>query len=424
MKTAIFEYGKGAELTSVMSEGTNKSQLITAIEIANSRIQNSLDISARVLYVADGEIKASGIAGVVQVTKDLELEIIPKFLGSEAEDWKATLYLLSTLSKYGSILTSEKIHSNSSYLNSLYEIAGRILAENYTRFNRKPIRQYRKEVFYDFSIDGEIDFDDYYNLNAEGIKQSTVKFDRSNIFNGTIQTAMKIVLPYVSDNKVRHILKTAIMSFGKQNTVIGKKQRVPSRNSEWKNTYNLAYDICHGLGSSFEFGQMLAPGFVVDTWKLWEWLLTVGIEIGAKKNVVPQALTYFGYKEFRNTKYKVNVFPDVAIYKNAGDAIPCFLVDAKYKLLPEEKNGEVLRADLYEAYAFCKATKCKTILLAYPTEVREDESAGTVRIISKYHIGDIIVYAVKISFGSIRTKGGIFTFGNNLFGGLESALTY
>lgn len=212
------------------------------------------------------------------------------------------------------------------------------------------------------------------------------------------------------------------MSFGKQNAMIGRKQRIPSRNIEWKNTYNLAYDICLGLGSSFEYGQIIAPGFVVDTWKLWEWLLTIGVEIGAKKNVIPQALTYFGYKEFRNTKYKVNVFPDIAIYKNAVDNVPWFLVDAKYKLLPEEKNGDVLRSDLYEAYAFCKATQCNTLFLAYPTEVHDNEDAGMVRIISKYSIEDISIFAVKISFGSIRTKGGIFTFGNNLYSGLESAL--
>lgn len=422
MKAAIFEYGKGAELASIVLDKVSKSQLITDIENTNNRIQSSLGISAKVLYVADGEIKAAGIAGVVQISKNLELEIIPKFLGVGAEDWKATLYLLSTLSKYGSILTSEKIHSNSSYLNSLYEIAGRILAEDYIRLSRKPIRQYRKEIFYDFSIDGELDFDDYYNLNAEGFKQASVKFDQSNAFNATIQSAMKIVLPYVSDNKVRLVLQSAIMSFGKQNAMTGRKQRVPSRNIEWKNTYNLAYDICLGLGSSFEYGQMIAPGFVVDTWKLWEWLLTIGVEIGAKKNVIPQALTYFGYKEFRNTKYKINVFPDIAIYKNTVDNAPWFLVDAKYKLLPEEKNSEVLRADLYEAYAFCKATKCNTLFLAYPTEVSDNEDAGMVRIVSKYFIEDITIFAVKISFGSIRTKGGIFTFGNNLYSGLESAL--
>lgn len=422
MKTAIFEYGKGAELASIVSEKVSELQLITDIENTNNRIQSSLGISAKVLYVVDGEIKAAGIAGVVQISKDLELEIIPKFLGVRVDDWKATLYLLSTLSKYGSILTSEKIHSNSSYLNSLYEIAGRILAEDYIRLSRKPIRQYRKEIFYDFSIDGELDFDDYYNLNAEGFKQASVKFDQSNVFNATIQSAMRIVLPYVNDNKVRHLLQSAIMSFGKQNAMIGRKQRIPSRNIEWKNTYNLAYDICLGLGSSFEYGQIIAPGFVVDTWKLWEWLLTIGVEIGAKKNVIPQALTYFGYKEFRNAKYKVNVFPDIAIYKNAVDNVPWFLVDAKYKLLPEEKNGDVLRSDLYEAYAFCKATQCNTLFLAYPTEVHDNEDAGMVRIISKYSIEDISIFAVKISFGSIRTKGGIFTFGNNLYSGLESAL--
>ncbi len=422
MKYRLSEYGAGIDF--LHDDGTviEYTQLESAVSRANARIRSALGISRDALQLGDGVLKAAGVAGSLKLTNDIEIDVVPKFISQEESDWRATLYMLSTLSKYGNVLSDDRIQANSSYMDSLYDICGRILAQEYVKNARKPIRKYRKESFSDFSIDGDINFEVVFERSPEGTEQSRVLFDRLNAYNTTIVQAMKVVSPYVTDNKTRNILSNAINNLGDHvNTSVSKTRlNVPNRNREWLLAYNLAFDVMQGLGVSFDMGEKYAPGFIVNTWQLWEWLVTTGLRIGlGGKRVIPQKTINWGLKTVGSRKYEINVYPDVTIL---SDETPYYLVDAKYKNLTNMFTGEIDRADLYEAYAFCRACNVKKIFLAYPESASNEVVAGSVKPISTYSIEDIEVTCVMVAFGSIDDRGGLYLFGQNISKGINSLL--
>ena len=422
MKYKMSEYGLGIDFLKTDGTVIEYIELEKAVSRANARIRSALNISRDALQLGDGVLRATGIAGSFKLTNNIEVDVIPKFISEDESNWRATLYMLSTLSKYGNVLSNDRIQANSSYMESLYDICGRILAQEYIKNNRRPIRKYRKEIFSDYSIDGDICFDVVFERSPEGTEQSRVLFDRVNIYNSTITQAMKVVSPYVTDNKTRNVLSKAICDMDTNRIYPTPKTRlrVPSRNREWTLAYNLAYDVVQGLGVSFDIGEKYAPGFIVNTWQIWEWLVTTGLRIGlGGKNVIPQKNMRWGTKNANSKKYEVNVYPDVTIM---SEEKPYYLVDAKYKMLSNIRTGEIDRNDLYEAYAFCRASGAKRIFLAYPNTVQDDSEAGTIKAISTYLIEDVEVTCIMVSFGSINTHGGLYMFGQNISQGIAALI--
>ena len=413
MKISLVEYGSGIILDNLFAGNVTIQNLKVLLDRANIVIQRSLKTNKRVLEISDGKLRALGIAGAIRLSKEIEIEIVPKMLNdSQNGDWKESLFLLAALSKYGNIITTEHIHSSTAYKESLYDIAGRILAREYLNNKRKPIRQYRRERFADFAIDGEIDFERAFEKNPDGIPQSRVSFDKINPLNATIRSAMQIVLPYVKDVSIKQIILRAIQELGEQPLESTNKLRVPARNKEWTEIYNLSFDIVSGMGSSLESGEIMSPSFIVDTWRIWEWLITIALKIGLGNSykTIPQAKTAWGVKKIDEKSFKVNVFPDIAVVKRSLSNIPLFLVDAKYKVLPEGGTVEIERSDLYEAFAFCRATGAKKIFLAYPTATSCDRESGSVSCLSVYEIEDITIAVINVAFGTITKQGDITFF--------------
>jgi len=413
MRISLTEYGDGINLNDLFQDTDSYENVVRLAAEANKKIQKNLSISRNALVITDGKLRALGIAGTIRLSKDIEVEIAPKlFTHDDGNRWKESIFLLAALSKYGKIITNDHIHSNTSYKDSLYDIAGRILVDEYKLLRRKPLRRYRHENFSDFIIDGEIDFGSISERNPNGIKQERVVFDKKNSFNATIKEAMTIVLPYTKDNSVKYVLQKAIQEYGQQAQPSRQRLRIPPRNKEWTTIYNLSYDIIAGMGSSLESGEIMSPSFIVDTWRIWEWLVTIGIKIGLGNDysVVPQAITQWGAKESGQVRAKVNVFPDVAIYKQNDRSTPVLLVDAKYKVLEDMGNSEIDRSDLYESYAFCDATGCKTLLLAFPSIANTPDDSGNTTAIAKYSIKDTAIIATKVAFGSVQKQGDLSSF--------------
>lgn len=413
MKISLVEYGGGIGLDDLLTKNVTIRDLEVLLGKANAVIQRALKINREALVISDGKLRALGIAGVIKLSKTIELEIVPKmFHNSENGDWKESLFLLAALSKYGNIITTEYVHSGTSYKNSLYDIAGRILAREYSKNKRKPIRQYRRERFVDFAIDGEIDFERAFEKDPDGIPQSRVSFDAINPFNATIRSAMQIVLPYVKNASTKRVILRAVEELSRQPLKLQGRLRVPARNKEWTEIYNLSFDIVSGMGSSLENGKIMSPGFIADTWRIWEWLITIAMKIGLGNDykIIPQAKTVWGIKKNDKKIYKVNVFPDIAVIKHNLSDVPFFLADAKYKALPEEGPVEIERSDLYEAFAFCHAAGAKKMFLIYPTAASRDCESGNVSCLSVYEIKDVSIAAVKVAFGTLSRQGDITSF--------------
>ncbi len=416
MKLSLVEYDYGVEISE---------DIRPLIDRANKVIQQSLHLKRSALVVAEGKLRALGIAGTIRLSKQVELEIIPKMLDNQSDtDWKESLFLLAALSKYGNIITSEHIHSSTAYKDSLYDIAGRVLAREYYMLRRKHIRQYRRERFTDFSIDGEINFELVFEKNPDGIPQDRVSFDKINPYNATIQAAMQIVLPYVKDTSIQQTISRAIQELGRQTVTPKQRLNVPARSREWTEIYNLAFDIVKGMGSSLDNGEIMSPGFIVDTWRIWEWLITVAFRVGLGNSmrVIPQANIPWGKKMSNGRSSRINVFPDIAIYKLNDLTVPVFLVDAKYKVLSDKNPTEIERSDLYEAFAFCHATGAKKLFLAYPTIAEDENKSGSISSISNYEIDDVTIFAIKVAFGSITKQGDITAFARKLSAGISVAV--
>lgn len=403
MKLTIIEYGRGSDVPG---------NVVPLVDRANKVIQRALQSKRDYLVVTDGKLRARGIAGAIRLSKDIELDIVPKILEGQGEqNWREPLFLLAALSRFGDILAGEHIHSNTAYQDSLYDIAGRVLAREYLAHRRKPIRQYRRERFADFSVDGEIDFDRAFERDPDGIPQERVSFDKANPFNSTIQSAMRIVLPYVRSAPVRQMLNRAVEEYGTQFDMGRRRLKVPARNKEWAGAYTLASDIVSGMGSSLEDGEIMSPSFIVDTWRIWEWLVTTALKagLGSPFQVIPQAAIPWGVKWMHEKSSVVNVFPDVVVHD--GDPTrPLFLVDAKYKLLPNGKFIDVDRADLYEAFAFCRAAGAKRLFLAYPAAMDSEMDCGSIIHLTNYEMDDVTISVIKIAFGDVSKRGELTAF--------------
>ena len=90
-------------------------------------------------------------------------------------------------------------------------------------------------------------------------------------------------------------------------------------------------------------------------------------------------------------------------------------------MLANQATGEADRDDIYEAFAFCSATNTDTLFLAYPGDSGySTNTAGNVTKQSVYEIGGKKIIIVTVDFGSISTRGGLYTFAHNLKLGLSA----
>lgn len=402
-----------------MQASISDDEIMHLFQLANIKIKKALHLKKDPILCRYDKVIVQAVAGAIKLSNRVELEIIPKYLKHQSRtiSWKEDFYLLSTMSKYGKLLCGEGIRSNTSTKSFLYDLAGRTLAEQYLKNQRQPLRKYRKEEFYDYSIDGDIVFESAFEIHPDGLLQEKINFDDRNIYNATILQAMKYVRKYISDPRILAILGQAIAKLSPQDNlnVIGRRLLVPNRDRNWTDTYNLSYDILLGMGSIYANGKALSPGFIASTWQIWEWLITTGITLSNKNmRVVAQEPIYFGeitkLGKLKDTSI-LNVYPDVTVYDNTIDH-PKYLVDAKYKYL-SKKDG-ISRTDIYEAYAFCKASGADMIFMIYPSEDNVSGDVGSIKVIQESSIDGKKIVVAKASMENIAQNGGIIKFSRNM----------
>lgn len=404
MRFSIVEYC-GKRIADTPLSRLNNNQLERTIKSANELINSTLGwrVENEAIVISNGIIKASGIAGIIHLSCGDDLEIIPRHL---THNWQETLFFLAIISRYGGALLNGYIAGDGGEDRSLFDLCGMVLINEFISLQRQFVRTYHHHKFRDFAIEGDLVFESLFD-NSTGFLQEIVLFDKSNQINATIQEAMRIVLPYVSIPSVRNQLEVAISKIGKQPSVLGKrKEKVPSRNKEWEMLYSLSFDIVSGKTISLTDGEINAIGFVVDTWRIWEWLLSYGLRIGlspAQYLVEWQDKSEWGIRSDGRDTEPVYVVPDIVVYERAGST-PVLLVDAKCKSLaaPNSKGG-VSQADLYEAFAFCNAKGLNSIILVYPTE-GEGLPSGQIIQQYSYSVSNKEIYAIKVAVGRIHSN--------------------
>ena len=412
MRFSITEYCSKRIAETPLARLTS-SQLNEVIKSANDLIASTLGWKAGsdAIVSVNGTIKASGVAGIIHLSCGDDLEIIPRHLSS---NWQETIFYLAVISRYGGTLMNGYIAGSGIGNRSLFDLCGMILINEFTALQRQFVRTYHHHRFRDFAIEGDLVFESIFD-NNNGFLQEIVLFDKSNQINATIQEAMRTVLPFVSIPAVRNQLEMAISKFGKQPLILSKKkEKVPSRNKEWEKLYSLSYDIVCGKTISLTNGQRDAVGFVVDTWRLWEWLLSYGLKTGLDHSrylVKWQDISKWGIRSNSSSTIQepVHVKPDIVVYERGGN-MPVLLVDAKCKSLSEQKGG-VSQSDLYEAFAFCKAKGKNSIILAYPEE-NLGRVPGQIIAVYTYNLLDVEIKAIKVTLGIIQSNQELAAFAN------------
>jgi len=110
---SITEYQPSERIYQDAKSGFNidRASLNTLLQRAGERIQRSLNLKTSPFEQNSKGLLAKGIAGLVRLNSQVELEIIPKFLdGAEhGNDWRSDFYYLATLSRHGQLLANDKL---------------------------------------------------------------------------------------------------------------------------------------------------------------------------------------------------------------------------------------------------------------------------------------------------------------------------
>lgn len=414
--TAI-EYAKPLALAEEIAKSSEFS-VTKARELlvnAASRVRGVLGLETAPIALFGDRIQFQNFAGLLVLGPGIELEVAPKFLGS-SEGWREDFFLLATLSHHGRLLDDEGLKSSSNATSDLATLIGRSLVEMYWRNQRRPLRSYRRLHLQDFALEGDFEPEDITHPGEEGFDQHVTTFTRFNPYNAVIGAAAAQLAPIVPDVETRARLERVAQHLPRQPAPSRlKDQRLPSRSRGWQPTYDLSLDILRGLGGAYDPKNALAPGFVMQTWQVWEHLVTISLRSAfGGKSVLAQRGHKLGNRFSTAGTTSIDVFPDISLTTHADGGSRCVLVDAKYKGRIDKGRTSISNADIYEALAFSRATAIKEVILVYPCSTRDiselPQKVGYANEFSRITVDDILIRAVEMGVCGISQRGGLRQF--------------
>ena len=425
-RLSLVEYGAPVDLSRAIAEaiGVDRTKANSLLMEAGSRAASSLRLNYNPISVDAKGTRAIDFAGLIRLAPSLELEVAPKFLGLDDTDaaWREDFFFLSTLSRHGRLLASERLSASGGTPRDLSTLVARSITSMYEARKRRPLRSYRRVRESDFFIDGDPDPVDLIFPSPDGFEQELIRFDRKNGWNGDIVAAANELLPEVSDPSAASSLVRLIEDLSPQNAPANRRKPIPARHRTWKPLHELSIDVLGGLGLNYKQGQAHAPGYLVDTWRVWEDLLTVAARLSFGRNaVVPQRGYPLGTKTKISTGAvsKLSVYPDCVIEPEG--ARPRMLLDAKYKGHVEKGQLRISEADIYEALAFSKATECNLVALAYPAQPGDSpQSVGTCTVFERIQVDTVQIIGLQIECRGVSKAGGLRLFSSNFSAGVRS----
>lgn len=428
-RLSLVEYGAPVDLSRQIVDaiGVDRTKANSLLMEAGNRAASSLRLNYNPISVDAKGARAIDFAGLIRLAPSLELEVAPKFLGLDDTDaaWREDFFFLSTLSRHGRLLASERLSASGGTPRDLSTLVARSITSMYEARKQRPLRTYRKVREAGFFIDGDPDPVDLIFPSPDGFEQELTRFDRKNGWNGDIVAAAKELLPEVSAPSAASSLVRLIEDLSPQNAPANRRKPIPARHRAWKPLHELSLDVLGGLGLNYKQGQAHAPGYLVDTWRVWEDLLTVAARLGFGRNaVVPQRGYTLGTKTKITTGAvsKLSVYPDCVIEPEGTR--PRMLLDAKYKGHVEKGQLRISEADIYEALAFSKATGCKLVALAYPAQPEDaPQPVGTCTVFEKVVIDAVQIVGIQIESRLISKTGALRVFAANMAAGVEAAFT-
>jgi 5-methylcytosine-specific restriction endonuclease McrBC regulatory subunit McrC len=206
------------------------------------------------------------------------------------------------------------------------------------------------------------------------------------------------------------------------NAPANRRKPIPARHRAWQPLHEISIDVLGGLGLNYKQGQAHAPGYLVDTWRVWEDLLTVAARLGFGRNaVLPQRGYPLGTKTKISTGVvsKLSVYPDCVIEPDGTR--PKMLLDAKYKGHVEKGQPRISEADIYEALAFSKSTECNLVALAYPAQPGDaPQPVGTCTVFESIQVDAVQIIGLQVECRGVSKAGGLRLFSSNFGAGVRS----
>ncbi|WMT42274.1 hypothetical protein RE628_07680 [Paenibacillus sp. D2_2] len=303
------------------------------------------------------------------------------------------------------------------------------MTDMYWSNHRRPLRMYTNRSFTSFEIDGEVDPECLLQPSPEGFEQFGILYNRDNKYNAVILTAAKQLLSQIRDPGTISQLERMVFALSPQRQTNGfiRNRTLPSRSVRWQPLFELSMDVLNGFGLTLNSGKLWAPGYVLDTWRVWQDFLKISMRLCfGSDRVQSQVSRVLGTKErFLGGNIiqtnQSNVRPDLII-NNVQSNTPYFLLDAKYKGNIKDGHVAISEQDLYESLAFSEGTGCKNILLAYPALSSAQSELGQTEIFERQKIGDVTVIGVQIEIKGISLTGGLSRFSRKCATDLQAIL--
>lgn len=429
----LVEHGEPIEIVASMVEASSlsRSRVLELLHIAGDRVAKALGFSQSPLLIHGNTVKAVDFAGLLRVAPGLEIEIVPKFLGGHEAGWREDFFFLAMLSRHGRLLASDRLRALTSPTSDLATLIARALIQMFWEHHRRPIRTYRKRMTFEFAIEGDVEAEELRVPDPEGFRQEIVRYDRSNEFNAVIKAAVLALLRLVRDPETLAMLQRISHLLGEQSAVRSlQARRLPSRARNWQATYELALDVLRGFGLTFNGGSAVAPGFVLDTWRVWEDLLTISMRsvLGGESALAQKAYPLGSRRRSDGNSWfpdrTVLVRPDLTL-QGAAHGFGVLLVDAKYKGRIDKGRQRIVESDLYESLAFAAASNTQQVALLYPRLASEPrQPVGSTSFLEHVNAGGCDVWGLEAEVRGISKSGGLRNFSEQLFNSLKTSAAW
>ena len=398
------------------------------LEREGARLAINLGIKASPLSLHGRSLRAENIAGLFRLAPGLEVEVVPKYLAHlDGTSWRQDFYFLAMLSRFGVVLPHDALSSQIATEASLADLIGRAIASMYTLNAHRPLRQYAFHHFQDFALVGELDYAGGVRPGRQGFRQTRLNFSQANPWMDTIRHAAHLIAQEV--RAIRLKAELAVIATGKDDRLMRIVARthnetrlppVPNRHSAWSPLVALAESVVQGRSTGLGNSKSALPGFVVQTWQLWEELLGWGLKGSNQGSVESQPRFALGTRHTGLRSRTVTTTPDFRWTPNLPDNPP-ILVDAKYKGRPDREH-RISEADLYESLAFSQSSETSHVILIYPDV--QDGSIPTgldFSVFETIRVQEMRVTGCIVNVGHIRSMADLIAFGKRLTNALESA---
>lgn len=381
----------------------------------NDRLKELLGYDSNPIEIdGSGNWRVDGVAGLLKLNDRVELEVVPKFLNPEDNNWRTDFFILAVLVRTGHLLVADEISAGIEDRGDLATLVARTLLRMHDENQRRPIRGYKRLTRADFSFDGDVDWDTLLLPEPDGFRLQRLELTQHNSHNAVLKAAIDALIPEVGEGDTRSQLLRLTRALGSQPAPPRAAHRLPQRHRSWFPAYTLSQFVLEGMGLNLDGGEFTGPGFVISTWAAWESLCEEVVRRAMTGHrTVAQHPHHLGW---RTSGTEVVTKPDIAVQKENTTTL---LLDAKYKTRQGRKPS-ISSPDLYEGLAFLRAAQVKRIVLLYPAlDEIEELTLGGWRYFDEVLVDDLRVQAVQVQVRGLSQRGGF----DRLVSGARNALT-